>query len=405
MEHRLIKASLPILAIVIAGCSNDVPTVNLGIDEAYNIYRMQKLPLHPSLTGLEYRWSTADGTLLSTQRDYIFLAEDEGRYDIVLDIIDPETPYHFEFSVNVFHEEIDYSSYISKVYEYCPAPGQFVNVMPECKEGETYYDMLKRVEESISGTNDVLVSLGGFGGYVTFGFDHTIINRPGEKDFSIHGNCFYESTGSERKGGSAEPGIVMVSFDTNCNGIPDDEWYELAGSEHSNPATRHGYSITYRRPDPDRVVVSQGNLTDINYIGWHDSEGVESFMPKNSFHRQEYYPLWVEADMLTFAGTRLPDNGVDAYGNGAYYILYCYDWGYADNHPNEHEDLNSFDISWAVDGDGLPVVLPGVDFVRVYTGVNQLCGWTGETSTEICRATDLHIVKSSIMETGLAPNK
>lgn len=405
MKCRLIKSSLPILALAFAGCSNEVPTVNLGIDEIYNIYRMQKLPLHPSLTGGEYRWSTADGTLLSTQRDYIFLAEEVGRYDLVLDIIDSETPYHFEFSVNVFQEEIDYSPYISKVYEYCPAPGQFINVMPECKAGETYEDILKRVEESISGTNDVLVSLGGFGGYVTFGFDHTVINRPGKKDFSIHGNCFYEQSGSERKGGSAEPGIVMVSFDTNCNGIPDDEWYELAGSEYSNPTTRHNYSITYRRPDPDRVVVSQGNLTDVNYIGWRDSEGVESFMPKNSFHRQEYYPLWVETDMLTFDGTRLADNGVDVYGNGAYYILYCYDWGYVDNHPNEYEDLNSFDISWAVDGDGLPVVLPGVDFVRVYTGVNQQCGWTGETSTEICRATDLHLIQSSTIPANLSPNK
>ena len=116
-------------------------------------------------------------------------------------------------------------------------------------------------------------------------------------------------------------------------------------------------------------------------------------MSKNSFHRQEYYPLWIESEALTFSGTRLPDNGVDAYGNGTYYILYCYDWGYADNHPNECQDLNSFDISWAVDGDGLPVVLPGIDFVRIYTGVNQQCGWTGETSTEICRATDLHVVK------------
>lgn len=393
MECRLIKNLLPIIAISLASCTNEVPTVNLGIDDSYNVYRMQKLPLRPSLTGREYRWSTSDGVLLSTQRDYIFIAQEEGRYDLVLDIIDEETPYHFEFNVNVFHEEVDYSPYISKVYEYCPAPGQFINVMPECKAGETYDDVLKRVEESISGTNDVLVSLGGFGGYVTFGFDHTVMNRPGDKDFSIHGNCFYEQTGSDRKGGSAEPGIVMVSLDTNCNGKPDDEWYELAGSEYSNPATLHNYTITYRRPDPERVVISQGNLTDVNYIGWYDSEGIESFMSKNSFHRQEYYPLWIESEALTFSGTRLPDNGVDAYGNGTYYILYCYDWGYADNHPNECQDLNSFDISWAVDGDGLPVVLPGIDFVRIYTGVNQQCGWTGETSTEICRATDLHVVK------------
>ena len=389
---RIIKQLLPSLTIgVLAGCSDSPPMFNLGIDDSYYIYRMQKLPLTPALTGASYRWSMASGEVLSTERDYIFLAEKEGTYNLVLDIIDEETPFHFEFSVTVLHEEIDYSPYISKVYEYRPAPGQFVNTMPQYEAGDSYGDMLRKVEESLSGTNDIMVSLGGFGGYVVFGFDHTVINHPGEKDFMILGNSYYELSGSDRKGGSAEPGIVMVSYDRNCNGIPDDDWYEIAGSEHSCPATIRNYSITYHRPDPDREIISQGSLVDINYIVWEDSEGTCSSMPKNNFHRQEYYPAWVEDDALTFSGTRLADNGVDASGTGAYYILYCYDWGYADNHPNDYADLNSFDILWAVDKDGMPVVLPGVDFVKVYTGINQYCGWIGETSTEICRAQDLHI--------------
>ncbi len=385
------KLLIPLVSLTIVGCSDDVPTVSLGIDDSYRIYRMQKLPLHPELTGSSYRWSTRAGEMLSTERDYIFLAEKEGVYELSLDIIDEQTPYHFEFSVTVLHEEIDYSPYISKVYEYNPAPGQFINTMPQYEEGDSYVEMLKKVEESISGTNDVMVSLGGFGGYVTFGFDHTVVNRPGEKDFMILGNSFYELITPDKKGGSSEPGIVMVSYDRNCNGLPDDGWYELKGSEYHNPATILDYKITYHRPDPDREVISQGNLTDVNYIAWEDSEGVNSFMSKNSFHRNEYYPLWIKEDILTFSGSRLPQNGVDLSGTGAYFIRYCYDWGYADNHPNEYADLNSFDISDAVDSDGLPVMLPGVDFVRVYTGINQCCGWTGETSTEICRAQDLHI--------------
>lgn len=376
---------------VLAGCSDSPPMLNLGIDDSYYIYRMQKLPLTPALTGASYRWSMASGEVLSTERDYIFLAEKEGTYNLVLDIIDEETPFHFEFSVTVMHEEIDYSPYISKVYEYRPAPGQFVNTMPQYEAGDSYDDMLRKVEESLSGTNDIMVSLGGFGGYVVFGFDHTVINHFGEKDFMILGNSYYELSGSDRKGGSAEPGIVMVSYDRNCNGIPDDDWYEIAGSEHNSTATIRNYSITYHRPDPDREIISQGPLVDINYIMWEDSEGTCSSMPKNNFHRQEYYPAWVEDDALTFSGTRLADNGVDVSGTGSYYVLYCYDWGYADNHPNDYADLNSFDISWAVDKDGMPVVLPGVDFVKVYTGINQYCGWIGETSTEICRAQDLHI--------------
>ena len=49
-------------------------------------------------------------------------------------------------------------------------------------------------------------------------------------------------------GESAEPGIVLVSKDTNGNGLEDDEWYELAGSEYNSPATTKNYTITYYRP-------------------------------------------------------------------------------------------------------------------------------------------------------------
>lgn len=189
----------------------------------------------------------------------------------------------------------------------------------------------------------------------------------------------------------------MVSYDRNCNGLPDDPWYELAGSDYSNPVTLHNYSITYHRPDPDREIEGEGMVEDIRYIRWTDSEGSEGYMPKNIFHSQSYYPMWTDADKLTFTGTRLPQNAEDISGNGSYYILYSYAWGYADNHPNDYADLNSFDIGWAVDSHGNHVSLPGVDFIRVYTGVNQVCGWLGETSTELCRAQDLHIPAGPVL--------
>lgn len=387
------KYPLAILsASMLCGCTDEIPMVNLGIDDVYYIARMQKLALNPALTGESYEWYV-DGELVSRRKDYIFLASEEGDYRLELKIIDPETPYDFAFDIHVLHEEIEYSPYITKVYEYRPAPGQFVNEMPRFEEGDTYESILQKVEESISGTNDIMITLGGYGGYVTFGFDHTVINVPGEKDFRIWGNCFYELLQPEKKGGSAEPGIVMVSYDTNCNGLPDDEWYELAGSEYHKPETRHGYSITYSRPDPDREIIpdEDNSLEDIHYIAWRDNIGRSGYMPKNIFHSQDYYPKWINADELSFSGTLLADNAEDISGNGSYFVLYSYPWGYVDNHPNEFADLNSFDIGWAVDSDGKPVNLPGIDFVRVYTGLNQYCGWIGETSTELSRAQDLHI--------------
>ena len=219
--------------------------------------------------------------------------------------------------------------YISRVWEYCPAPGQFVNSMPEYEQGDDANDMRMKAEEAIADNNRGMISLGGWGGYVVFGFDHMIINVPNENDLLVLGNAFV---------GSAEPGIVMVSYDANANGKPDDEWYELAGSEYTNPQTIHDYSVTYRRTQ----------------------EG------KN-------YPQWVEHDNITFSGSRLPDNYEDLSGEGTYYVLYAYPYGYADNHPNDSLQ-SQLDIQWALKTDGTPANLPGVHFIKVYTALHQQCG-------------------------------
>ena len=111
-----------------SGCDKDIQMVSLGIDDIYYLPRMKAYALHPAFTGEEYRWTLrSDGrdSLLSEKRDYIFLAKDTGTYDLTFEIIDPTTPYKHDFRFVVMHEEIEYSPYISKVYEYRPAPGQF----------------------------------------------------------------------------------------------------------------------------------------------------------------------------------------------------------------------------------------------------------------------------------------
>ena len=402
MRHTFIYIMMATLCM--AACHEDVENVSSGLNDYYYIERMKKLRLSPAYEGNTYRWTmkTSDGrdSLLSTERTYIFLAEKEGTYNITFTLDDGMRGYRYSFPVVVLHEETEYSPYTAKVYEYRPAPGQFVNTMPIYETGDTEETMRQKAEDDL--VNDVMITLGAWGGYVTFGFDHTVINVPGEKDFYIKGNSFYSDIPAykELKGGSSEPGVVMVALDTNCNGVPDeDEWYELAGSEYHNPMTQHGYEIHYSHPDGHQPVKDlTGILTDTLYIPWRDNIDGKGFVAKNMYHTQSYWPQWLDGeDVLTFRGTRLPKNGVDESRMGTYYVLYSYRWGYADNHPNDYADLCSFDISWAVDKEGNPVHLPGIDFIRVYTGVNQYCGWLGETSTEVARAQDLHIeVKPSI---------
>ena len=303
------------------------------------------------------------------------------------------------------------SPYISKVYEYMPAPGQFVHLMPEFDpDGVGWQDlpettcrrlMTSAANEYLVNDQQYLVSLGGWGGYIIFGFDHMVENNPSELDFQILGNAFYSNTNpnpdAPKEGGSSEPGIVMVAYDANKNGLPDDEWYELAGSEYDNPATRHHYSLTYYRPSVDHQPTPDNSypyLIDTTYIRWRDSDGNTGFMPQVSFHKQPYYPIWLSADSITFYGSRLADNYVDESGTGSYYVQYCYPWGYADNQPNTNP-RSKFNISWAVTDDGTHVQLPGIHFVKVYTAVHQSCGWLGETSTEIMGAKDLHLTQEA----------
>lgn len=272
------------------------------------------------------------------------------------------------------------SRYILAVDEYMPAPGQHVNMLPMYSDGDTYDDMLRKCTEAIGNNRGGMVTLGGWGGYITFHFDHAVRNVSGEHDIYIMGNAFTNTAGSREA--SSEPGIVMVSQDTNGNGLPDDTWYELAGSADTDSAANitYGYSMTYY-------------YAEMQDIPWRDNRGASGAVRRNAYHTQEYFPEWAE-HQLTFHGTLLPPNGSLADNDSGQWLFNAYRYGYADNHPNtidgRKNPLCMFDIDWAVDQQRRPVSLSHVDFIRVYSATNQQCGWLGEVSTEICGAEDLH---------------
>ena len=82
------------------------------------------------------------------------------------------------------------SPYIHRVYEYMPAPGQFVNELPEYETGDDAAAMCRKAEEAIADNNRGMISLGGWGGYVVFGFDHPVVNAGGTCDLVVEGNSF-----------------------------------------------------------------------------------------------------------------------------------------------------------------------------------------------------------------------
>lgn len=277
-------------------------------------------------------------------------------------------------------ESDEMAAYADKVFDYVPAPTQYMNTVTTAYTNgfTTKQQVLDYAAERLRKKS--LLSLGAYGGYIVLGFSQPVPNVPGEYDFKIYGNANYNPNAwQDRPGGSAEPGIVLVSKDENSNGLPDDEWYELVGSEYGTDTEIRDYEITYYRPEPENADVR-----------WTDNQGNEGYVYRNTFHQQSsYYPLWEESDCLIFRGTCLKDNAVQE--NGVW-VGYAYDWGYADNHPNSTE-MSKFKIDWAVDAQGNKVALDQIDFVKIYTAVNQYCTQIGELSTEITGVENLHYEK------------
>lgn len=268
-----------------------------------------------------------------------------------------------------------------KVYEYTPAPGQFIN------ETETFGGMTgnettneaadKWAAERLKKTHHV--SLGSFGGYIIVGFDHSVVNTHGGYDFSVQGNAFE---------GSSEPGIVWVSQDINGNGEPDDEWYELRGSETGKPETKQLYEVTYFKPAAAGM--------DVQWVASDGATGCVDYLAQ--FHKQDYYyPAWVTEPSYTLIGTCLSSR--NQLKRPGFWENKGFGWGYVDNMGsdqlpggnavNGQGQRNGFKISNAIYADGTPVELRYIDFVKVQCGVLAKSGWLGENSTEVCCFEDL----------------
>ena len=376
--------------------------VRSGFDNALrrSVALGRSLYLNPTVGNVsdpQYVW-TVDGIDVCTDSVFVYTPSSEGETSVVLTVTEQNTEDTGIVGVKSAQAIIEVlcsqqssvkreasalsSAEWDRVYEYTPAPGQFIN---ESKSG--YKDVLTMQQacDYADGRmkSERYVSLGAFGGYIIVGFDHSIENRGAHEgyDFSVKGNQFDTSS---------EPGIVWVMQDNNGNSLPDDEWYELAGS--STNVVRD-YAVTYYRPS----AVQSG-------VQWTDNKGGSGTVEYQSiFHNQDfYYPLWVGPDLYTLYGTRLEPN---VYINPAnkQWVMGPYDWGYADNFGQDmlSGDGNVqagpaktyFKIDNAVYSDGKPVKLDFIDFVKVQCGVLAQAGSLGEVSTEVLGFKDENLGK------------
>ncbi|MCF0198177.1 MAG: hypothetical protein HUK02_02490 [Bacteroidaceae bacterium] len=295
-----------------------------------------------------------------------FCATELGPHAVTLTMLVGDTEYKQTLTVNVcppegtFRRSGEGDALVNRVFDYQPAPGIMVNGYSLLGESFPVGCTLEQACATVMAhfRRQWAVSLGAQGGYLIAGFDHSVAG-----DLLIKGNPFnYQS----------EPGIVWVSLDANGDGLPNDQWFELAGSEYGSPNHQTDYAITYYRPEQEKSGVA-----------WRDSNGDESYVPHFNYWNPSvyYWQDWQTSATLTFVGSRLVSH--HQYADG-FSTLPPYAWGYPDNEGSDTQNsVTRLHLSNARTWDGKPANLPYIDFVKVQTGQ---CGFTpnlGEISTEV----------------------
>lgn len=254
--------------------------------------------------------------------------------------------------------------FASRVIDYSPAPGQFVN-------DPAFNDPARALGAPVGGgllTADLssLVTLGGFGGSITLAFDAMVQDdqgNPGGLDFIVYGSAFYVAGDPERRW--AEAGIVEISLDTNANGLADDAWFVIPGSALAHPIALP-LPAAFNGPvlENDAVfgsgIDSHWGYADLSPTLLLGDTDVDNAVDEPAIAAEDFYTV--------------PDDprsvGVDAGSGGG----------------------DAFDIAWAIDAaTGSPAGLPGFHFIRITTGVDRINGIFGEVSTEIDAVADVRV--------------
>jgi len=253
------------------------------------------------------------------------------------------------------------SPFATKILNYTPAEGQFVN-------DPQFNDPTRALGSPIGGgtiipDNTKLVTLGGFGGSITLGFDYPVYDDPTNPqglDCIIFGNAHW--LGGDPEARWAEAGIIEISRDTNQNGLPDDPWYLIPGSDITDPINQRyeGYFILPDIPYADPPIINLETDQTESYWGYTDMTPTLRLGDLNADNTID------DPDIEPENFYTIPDDpfiiGITPGSGGG----------------------DAFDIAWAIDPDTLqPANLNAFDFIRITTGTYSYGRWFGEVSTEI----------------------
>ncbi|MDR1573725.1 MAG: hypothetical protein LBS24_05405 [Clostridiales Family XIII bacterium] len=240
------------------------------------------------------------------------------------------------------------------------------------------------------------ISLGNFGGYITFYYGDAIRDDPGNPygvDLIVFGN-------SNGGAGFSEPGNVSVSEDGKT-------WYALAGSEHYEDFTLWDFEVVYERDAYGYTVANGVNIKPHMYPspenyplhdfapGEEERVAVRGVMPfgrkdNGMTYGSSMFPPFGYADVKTNRDMSWGTGEVNellARAKNPYLPATKQETGLTA--PSDLDEVyegggDGFDLAWAVDADGRPVALGDIHYVKVSTAsFGTATGGTGEKSTEV----------------------
>ena len=340
--------ALSVMVLAFAGCSKDDPEpLSIGLAAQYETPNCKVLEIKPTIangTAAKYKWSCGD-SIYSTDEVFTFITAEVGKKDFVLTVTDAgEKVYTANFAINV--KDGGYKHIQTSVIEYDPTPYEFINtyviknrnkatVMKELndmlKEGKKFKEI------DIDNGYRLGLPIGSMGGSAVLGFDHTIVNVPGEDDFKMEASP------------DGMTGVVYVAYDKNRNGLPDeDEWYELKGDNYGN----------------EKVETLNAFVTYSSVVYLQDFDCFEIH------YKDDLDELSLMTGIACFPGYDEQGNFMKGSGwrEPPFTINYKRVFANEDNKGYVCAFKNAFNIANAVDQKGNSVNLPGIDFIKIVVG-------------------------------------
>lgn len=305
--------------------------------EKMEVPRCRVIEITPTISGPQrddyrYEWAIGD-SILGNRPTLEFIAAKAGTYTLTLKAqADRQTEIS---SCTVEVKEAEYKTFPNKVFSYRPTvwgSGAFWYL--PFGNGTFAYpenEMVSKMSEYLSEQTAFPASnIGTWGGYWTWGFDHTVLNSKNKHDLQLTIDI--------------APGSVLdffVAYDKNKNGIPDEnEWYEIQTAEIGLPHIKD-YELTLTYKGYDKRMLT---------FDWEDNQGNKGTETK----REGAFPGY---RVLKRVGTKVAEWAETFMLKGRMFKVIPFGMT-----STKQYKLN---INDAITPEGESVVLPGIDFLKV----------------------------------------